>query len=557
MQRFMKRILEDSDKRVSQFLRWQCLDAASTDFGGSAMGDRDIDVKETFIRLGTAIACWLHPESRYHRDAKLAGRMDIALDYLVRMQHSDGTYDFPNCNFASAPDTAFMVQEVIPSCHLLGGFVKAGGTAVSGELVQTAVGLMTKIRMILERAGHGMATGGFHTPNHRWAIASVLLAVNEIVPDVQFREVSNTYLVEGIDSNEDGEYAERSAAIYNVVNNDAMLRLFEATGDRHYLDCARKNLTMMLHYFEPDGSVFTANSTRQDKGRKMYPVDYIPQYLFVSDAYGDKQLEGAALALLDCYVNELRLPSPDMLDLLMLHPTLVKPLSGEAFPTGYDRLFKSSGIRRIRRGGLTATLLANNTQFFSFQCGKLAMTLRIGASWFEHRHFKAKTIEEVDGVNVMTFTAPAWYYLPFGADQGTSDWWQMKQEDRHKVFKDPLEIRIEVRMTDDGPRVRMTAGGCDRVPLRLELTVDAGVTVQTEHFHLEGMPNHCMLVKQGDLKIALGEDRVTVGPAFGGHRFIRGKEGSEPRSEHHQTFYFTDLTPFSHEIRFDGEPESM
>ena len=64
--------------------------------------------------------------------------------------------------------------------------------------------------------------GGFHTPNHRWAIAGMLKLCGRLFNDDVMYASADRYLAEGIDCNEDGEYAEKSAGNYNSVNNDAM-----------------------------------------------------------------------------------------------------------------------------------------------------------------------------------------------------------------------------------------------------------------------------------------------------------------------------------------------
>ena len=70
-------------------------------------------------------------------------------------------------------------------------------------------------------------------------------------------EAANTYLKEGIDCNEDGEFSEKSAGNYNRINNDAMILLSQVTGDTTYEQHVLRNLRMMLTYIEPDGSIFT------------------------------------------------------------------------------------------------------------------------------------------------------------------------------------------------------------------------------------------------------------------------------------------------------------
>ena len=130
----------------------------------------------------------------------------------------------------------------------------------------------------------GLKIGGFHTPNHRWAIASVLLECWKLFGNEEWKQQAYQYLNEGIDCNEDGEFAERSAGNYNRINNDAMISIADSTGDDIYLDYAVRNLWMMMTYIEPDGSIFTANSTRQDRGKTVYPKDYYIEYLELGNA---------------------------------------------------------------------------------------------------------------------------------------------------------------------------------------------------------------------------------------------------------------------------------
>lgn len=103
--------------------------------------------------------------------------------------------------------------------------------------------------------------------------------------DKKLAESAEIYLKEGIDCNADGEFAEKSAGNYNSVNNDAMLMLSDAFGDAQYEQHTIRNLHMMLTYWEPDGSIFTANSTRFDKDRLVYPLSYYMEYLAMGMKY--------------------------------------------------------------------------------------------------------------------------------------------------------------------------------------------------------------------------------------------------------------------------------
>ncbi len=133
-------------------------------------------------------------------------------------------------------------------------------------MLPTDESLLPPLTELIERACEGSAAGGFHTPNHRWAISACLLEGAAITGREDFARRAGVYLGEGLDIDESGEFAERSTGVYNLVNDDQMLRLYHLTGDRQYLEAAAQNLRMMRRYFDPDGSVFAFNSRRQDFG---------------------------------------------------------------------------------------------------------------------------------------------------------------------------------------------------------------------------------------------------------------------------------------------------
>ena len=138
--------------------------------------------------------------------------------------------------------------------------------------------LMRVMDSILVNGGKAIIYGGFHTPNLRWAIASTLMMLYRLTSDESMKKGAEKFLIEGCDCNEDGEYAERSAGGNNLVNNNAMIMLAMATADDSWYEPVKRNLTMMLHYIEPDGSIFTNNSTTQDRGTRIFPTGYYLEY---------------------------------------------------------------------------------------------------------------------------------------------------------------------------------------------------------------------------------------------------------------------------------------
>ena len=82
--------------------------------------------------------------------------------------------------------------------------------------------------------------------------------------------------------------------IRDRVNDDQMIRLFIATGERRFLEASKANLEMMFNYIDPDDSVFTNNSTRQDNGRKVYLNTYYILFLLTGCFLKDAKLARAA-----------------------------------------------------------------------------------------------------------------------------------------------------------------------------------------------------------------------------------------------------------------------
>ena len=223
MQRYMPHLCEGADRRTKSFLQAQVLDPNSLQYGG-IRGDI-WEAKPTVYALATALAAYLNPGCSHFESGELLRAMKLAAAFVERTQRDDGSFDYPSCNFHSAPDTSFCFKRLIAGYRLM-----TGAGAARPELEE----LRDCFRRILRRALPAIRDGGFHTPNHRWAIAAALLqGANLFAQEEAFAESlrarAGQYLAEGIDCDEDGEYAERSAGNYNAVVNNAMLALWQET----------------------------------------------------------------------------------------------------------------------------------------------------------------------------------------------------------------------------------------------------------------------------------------------------------------------------------------
>ncbi|MBE5811987.1 MAG: hypothetical protein E7318_13850 [Clostridiales bacterium] len=295
-----------------------------------------MEPRESGFFLGKMIAVFCTPDRRWYLSARLAEGMRAVIAYMQRHQRPDGCFDLTPCNYASPPDTAFMINGL-----LNGWWILEKCTAPEADFLREPV------YQLIDSASRGIAAGGFHTPNHRWAISSCLLCCEKITGNKALGERAREYLREGLDINEDGEFAERSSGGYNMVNDDQMIRLYLATGDQTYLEAAAKNLEMMYCYYDPDASVFTNNSTRQDLGTKVYGDGYYDLYLMVG--WFLKRPDLGAMAEWIWQDARRRGTMPHCAEWLLLFPEMDGYGADSPFMRPFehvDRLFPDSDIAR-------------------------------------------------------------------------------------------------------------------------------------------------------------------------------------------------------------------
>lgn len=535
-----QKIIHDAEKRTEFFLATQITDERMRACGSTPSSWGIADPKPTLFAAAEAMACYLNSHSYLHCDSRIPVSYRRALEFAFRVLNPDGTFDYPYCNFRSAPDTAFIINRVFITRGLI---VKFASDPAAAAVAMD--GLLDRIDTLLETAGRGIMSGGFHTPNHRWACAAALSSCHRLMGNVEFKLAAEKYLIEGIDSNADGEYAERSSGGYNVVNNEQMITLAATRDDPRFLDYVEKNLTMMFHFIDPDGSIFTENSTRQDKGKRLWPENYYFHYLYMSHARGRPDFAAMASQIMD-RVIESGQASPDQLDQIMLFLGGID--YGETrgtVPVVYSHLFGDSGLVRCRKGDFSYSLLRGHPTFFHFQSGKIRASFRLGVGFFERRDFIATELKQQGDEFVLELRAKGWYYLPFAEKPPTSDWWAMDNRSRERLSGPDLQftIRVKDRLDGTGVDMRIQADGWDAVPLRLEIGVTAGIELESESFFAETRAGEAILAKSGTLELRDGLDVLSIGPAFAQHRNLGGTYGSDGRNANLFSVYCTALTP--------------
>ena len=540
MRSHYEQIIRDTEKRAVRAMKTQNLDPNSPYYGAFVMPNGVYMQKHALYCIADIGAVYCNLESKLYHDEKLLASMLIGLDYVRAQQHENGLFDYITCNFFSAPDTAFCIGIIL---HLA-QFLKRKEALVAGEAA-----LLAKLDPIIHDGGRGLLEGGFHTPNHRWAIAALLATCGKLYGEADLTQAAFQYLNEGIDCNEDGEYSEKSAGNYNGVNNQAMLLLAEALDDDSFEQHVIRNLNMMLTYWEPDDSIFTANSTRFDKDRLVYPEGYYWFYLYLGAKYNIPEFVAMANYTFDI-VREKNILSPNVLIRYMLHPELIDFESDVCgTPTQYHAYYADSGIARVRREGYTYTVMKDKSNFLYVHNGDIKLAVKIGGSFCEHRAFKAETMEmDETGAFHLHQTMRGWYYLPFPEKPATSDWWQMDNASRPKKLGPDMDIDVTVRETEDGIDVDIRTSGVEGAPWRVELAFSGIDRISNDHMTMPVRGDEVLVLKDSFFTVSNAVSTMEVGPAFGVHHFTDGKEDSEAKTPGAATVYLTDYTAFHHTI---------
>lgn len=547
MRKHYEKMIQDTEKRVRHGLRVQVKDGGEN-HGGFQDAKGIVQPKYAIYTVTSAISVYCNKDSCFYRDPVVYKMIREGLEYVIGSQHDNGLFDFIVCNFLSTPDTAFCIKRILPTLSYL---EQNRATSEEDQIYKALL-------EIVKKGAKGLAEGGFHTPNHRWAIASMLMECGRRFEEESLVKRAKEYLLEGIDCNDDGEFAEKSAGNYNRVNNDAMISLGHTTGDETYFGYAARNLKMMLTYIEPDGSVFTGNSTRWDNGLKIYPKDYYFEYLEMGILLDIPEFLDMANYIFQL-VDEKGIKSPDQLIHYMNHPQWIDlEHEGVWHVPSFCRFYKESGIARIGKPDYIYTIMKEKTSFFHLSTKSMQLQLKLGGAYFERRAFEAKSMEqETDGVFHLEETMNGWYYLPFKEKQPTSDWWKMENHKRDKVLGPDLNLQADIKEIEDGVEVHIKVSGVKNAPFRVEVAVNGAQLIRGQQFELNAEPGRSMILKEGYAVFSNSEESLSIGPGFGTHSYTAGNFGSEGASAFAFTLYFTDYTEFEHTFQIHVGSESV
>jgi hypothetical protein len=509
------------DASVERLLRSQITDSASR-FAGTMEDASGLHSPGAAAGLLTACAtAFLQPASKFHRTPLLLERSRLAVAYLERMQSPEGNLDLLTTNFNSPPDTGFVVHNVGSAACLA---QRAGA--------REWVALMERF---LKRAGAGMASGGVHTPNHRWVVSSALAQIHEVFPDPAYLRRIDQWLAEGIDLDPDGQFTERSTGVYNAVCDRAFTVLAAKLKRPTLLDPVRRNLEAMLWLLHPGYEVVTEISRRQDQyeRRDMAPYWFPLQYLAVHDRKGNYAAIARRFA-----------PTAASLTTLMEYPELQQDIPDAAVPDDYVKLLPALETLRIRHGALSATvLLRNDSHFLGFRRGDAVISsFRFASAFFGKGQFIPTRWERDGDGYLLTQELSSGYYQPFDPPRTIpAGEWGRTRDSRRQSEVCHLKQSARISETKNGLRVRLRADGTGNVPVAVEIALREGGK-------LEGCAeaNGGWLLPDGFATYRVGSDSVRFGPGLREHSYwqIRGAEPAAPGLRVSLCGY----TPFDREI---------
>ncbi|SEF00172.1 hypothetical protein [Ruania alba] len=488
--------------------------AALIDGGPAAAAERVRGHRGLMAMIKAAVVCSLSPTSRWSgRDEPLRA----ASGWLTELENAQGPSGLftSGDNVDSPPDSSFTLNDLAVVHTLLTG--QRGWEAVRSGLAEVAC-----------RAADAVLTGGVHTPNHRWEIASALAGLAQVLGDDRCTGRARQWLAEGVDVDPDGIYSERSANYAAHVSNPSLLTLADALGEDSLREVVHRNLHAMIDLTDA-GEVETVHSRRQDQ-RQRFPIGPFAMQWRRFAVAGCRRCAHACGAAQTA-------PGFDPVDALA--QLLAEPALGADVETGpppeVRRTFEL-GLRRRRdaqqmstvyagsdvaRSGRIASGLACNPTVLRYRYGAALLdSVRLSRDFFGLGPFRPSQWQEIDGGLLLVEELTTGYYQPLPPDQHRFDGrYDLEFEGRFAAAMnfsrrpvDTVRLRTElgVREEPDGLRLDLSFSGAD-VPFAVEVAFRAGGTLTGGR----DLGTGAVELDEGHAAYRVGRDEIIVGPGHG------------------------------------------
>ena len=530
----IKLFVRNTDDVIRNFLPDQQTEADSPFRGGFTDNHGLYGVQQSTGCIARMLAGLLSPESSYYRSVEIEKRLDMAIDYVWREQHEDGTIDYFVTNYHSPPDTAFVVLGLATSLK----YVRQIAPKKLAHFQQVCSKFLT-------RAGAVLARGGVHTPNHRWVVCNALARIHNLLPDKRYVERIDEWLSEGIDIDSDGQYTEKSA-IYTPIVNQSLITVARLMDRKELYAPVRKNLEMGRYLFHVNGEPLTEISSRRDRSQRIKPMQYYYPYRYMAFQDGNGFFSAMARFIEESIGREKMAAAiaPFFYD---DREKLASMPSASPLPKKYERLFPSSKFVRILADGADASILADNSTVFSLYKGDAVLqAVRMASAFFGKGQFNASDLRKNKDGYVLSQRLTAAYYQPlppeFVRDDG--NWHKMPKSRRNKSELQELIAKIIIRRWGGGYKLHFDVQGTDDVPVAIELAFRNGG-------QLTGVTpiddaRDCFFLGKGGGSYRVGDDVIRFSHGPSEHTLIQPR-GAAPSLDA-QRVYITGCTPLDYEL---------
>ena len=535
----LEQLIKLNDENIPKALTKQLTGKNNPYYGAVYDGDSILSPIGTAGLIQTLMCGYVSPKSKYYNSKEILDRMTLAAKALLNFQHDDGTVDLLQTNFHSTPDLAFTIYPLALSYSIL---------LQHKQLNFQQLPALMKEYFI--KAGNALSVGGIHTPNHRWVVCGALAWLNHFFPNPMYRARVEQWLAERIDLDPDGQYQERSTAIYTPVSNRTLLDIAKKMKVDSLYDAVRKNLNMTFYFVHSNGEIATESSVRQDKYVKSNMYQYYLAYNYMALLDKDSRYSGMAKYIQNTVkVDQLGYMLPHFIE----DPSLLQDLPEPTpIPTSYHKYFKYSDIVRIREGNVDMSIILKNPTFFNYFKGNAVLeSLRLSAAFFGKGQFECVGIEKEGNSYVLSSIVDGPYYQPLPEvkiPDSAETWRNVPRTERDQSEIQTLHTKIYV-MPDGGKvRIRVSVDGPKNLPIALELGFRAGGKLENVT-PKKGIKDAYLIADGEFATYRNGDDRIKIGPGIGAHKWTQLR-GALPKVEA-ECLYFTNYAPCEFEFTIE------
>jgi hypothetical protein len=536
----LSQLIKLNDENIRKALGRQLTEKTNHNYGAVYDGDSILSPIGTAGLIQTLMCGYVSRDSKFYKSREILDRMTLAASALLNFQHDDGTIDLLSTNFHSTPDLAFTIYPLALSYSILLQYKPLN--------YQDLPALLKEYML---KAGNALSVGGIHTPNHRWVVCGALAWLNQFFPNPIYRERVAQWLAEGIDLDPDGQYHERSTAIYTPVTNRTLLDVAKKMKIDSLYNVVRKNLNMTFYFVHANGEIATESSNRQDKYVRSNMAPYYLAYNYMALLDKDSRYSGMVSYIQNTVkVEQLGYMLPHFLEDPRLLKDLPEPLP---IPTTYHKYFKYSDVVRIREGNVDMSIVLNNPTFFTYFKGNAALeSVRLSSAFFGKGQFESAGIEKVGDSYVISSIVSGKYFQPLTKDKIPDvfeTWQNVPRTEREVSEVQTLYTKIYITPEQRGKaRIKILVDGPENLPIALELGFRTGGKLENVR-PKQGIKDAYLVADGGFATYRHGDDVIKVGPATGAHKWTQLR-GALPKLQA-ECLYFTNYAPCEFEFTIE------